>query len=117
MQTGQIGHISVQQLHHKVQAGEKVDILDVRTPEEHARGHVPGVRLLPVDDLTPEKVGARPADQPLYIICQSGHRSTLACRLLAKAGIHAVNVDGGTMAWAQAGFPMEQKGAALRITR
>ena len=90
-----IGRIGVRELHEKVRAGEVVDVLDVRTEEEYRRGHVPGVRLVPLDQLTAEKaVAGQKGEGPVYVICQSGHRSMMACKKLAGEGMKVVQVDG-----------------------
>ncbi len=53
----------------------------------------------------------------VYVICQAGHRSLMACEMLSKAGVNVVNVDGGTLAWEKAGLPIERDQKSLRITR
>lgn len=86
-----------------------VTLIDVRTPEEFAGGHVPGARSIPLDQL-----GARMdelkayKDQDLYLICERGGRSLAATQQLASAGFsRPINVEGGTSAWRQAGYPVE----------
>jgi rhodanese-related sulfurtransferase len=84
-------------------------VIDVRTPEEFASGHVPGAINVPVDTVDPADpvFASHPKDQPLYLVCRSGRRSGLAADELAAAGFHAVNVAGGTLAWVEAGHPVE----------
>ncbi|MFN0028927.1 MAG: rhodanese-like domain-containing protein [Acidimicrobiales bacterium] len=81
-----------------------VVVLDVREPDEFAEVHALGARLLPLSELT-ERVGEVPLDQPLLIICRSGARSARAAEWLNDRGAQATNVDGGTLAWVEAGLP------------
>lgn len=83
-------------------------VVDVRTPEEYAGGHVPGAVNLPLDALGArmDELGAH-RDGEVYLICQSGRRSARAAELLSAAGYTAVNVEGGTAAWRAAGHPVE----------
>ncbi len=81
-------------------------VLDVRESDEYAEGHVPGAQLLPLGVL-PVRVQDLPRDQPVFVICQSGGRSTQAAQLLDRAGIDVRNVAGGTSAWIRSGRPVE----------
>lgn len=85
------------------------DVLDVRTPEEFATGHVPGARNVPIEGLDPADPVLQSHDraQPLYVICASGNRSSKAADELASAGFVTVNVQGGTRAWTAKGLPVE----------
>ncbi len=71
-----------------------VTLLDVRTPQEYAGGHIEGFRLIPVDELR-ERLRELEAGKPVYVICQSGLRSYIACRILAGHGFEAYNFSGG----------------------
>lgn len=71
-----------------------VILLDVRTPEEYGRGHIPGARNIPLDDLRDRLKELDPA-KPVYVNCQSGLRSYLACRILAQRGFSCFNLAGG----------------------
>jgi len=85
-------------------------LIDVRTPEEFAAGHVPGAYNVPLDSLThlSEAVATRAPDQKLYVICAVGGRSAKATDRLVSAGIvDAVNVDGGTNGYAAMGLPLQ----------
>lgn len=81
-------------------------VLDVRESEEYASGHVPGAQLLPLGVL-PVRVQDLPRDEPVFVVCQSGGRSTQAAQLLDRAGIDVRNVAGGTSAWVNSGRPVE----------
>ena len=69
-------------------------LLDVRTPEEFAQGHVTGARNIPVDDLR-ERLGELPGGAKIYCYCQVGQRGYLATRILLQRGLDAVNLGGG----------------------
>ena len=71
-----------------------VTLLDVRTPREYAGGHIEGFRLIPVDELR-ERLEELEPGKPVYVICQSGLRSYIACRILAGYGFETHNFSGG----------------------
>ncbi|MFN9079149.1 MAG: rhodanese-like domain-containing protein, partial [Planctomyces sp.] len=84
------------------------DLIDVRSPDEFYELHAVGALMMPLDGLNPKAImesrGER-AGEPLYIICRSGNRSTIACGLIDKDGFsHVVCVDGGAPAWEAAGL-------------
>lgn len=102
--------ITPRQLYDRLQQGEKLHLLDVRTPAEHAEIHVPDVQLTPLDQLDATKVASLNGfakDQPLYIFCRTGNRAKQAAEKLEKSGYEqCCVVEGGTMAWAEAGLPV-----------
>ena len=69
-------------------------LIDVRDPEEVAKGSIPGSVNIPLGTLR-QRVGDVPKDQPIYITCQVGLRGYLAARILAAQGLTAMNLDGG----------------------
>ena len=71
-----------------------VTLLDVRTAEEFAAGHVEGCVNIPVDELR-NRLGEVPAGKPVYVICQSALRSYLACRVLSQHGFDCLHLAGG----------------------
>lgn len=73
---------------------EGVTLLDVRTEQEYKNGHVEGVQNIPVDALR-DRLGEIEHGKPVYVICQSGLRSYIACRILAGRGYEAYNFSGG----------------------
>lgn len=100
--------ITPSELHKLWQAGQAVELIDVRTPGEYAEVHIDGARLVPLDGLNPQEfLSGRASAAPLYVICRSGSRADKACQKLRAAGFHqVVNVQGGTLAWQQAGLPV-----------
>lgn len=88
-------------------------ILDVRTPEEYAEGHVPNAINVPHD-----QVEARLAELeahkngPVVLYCKSGRRAGLAAEALAKAGFtNLQHLTGDMQAWSAAGLPVEKAGS------
>lgn len=69
-------------------------LVDVRTPQEFALGHIPGAVNIPVDELR-ARLGEVPRDRPVAAYCQVGQRGYLATRVLRQAGADAANVAGG----------------------
>jgi rhodanese-related sulfurtransferase len=104
--------ITVHELQARSAAGEKLRLLDVRTPLEYARVHVPGTQLEPLESLETSRVAAQgplSPETPLYVLCQSGVRAKKAIGQLEAAGLgHCILVEGGTQAWVNAGFPVER---------
>lgn len=88
----------VKQFHHdEVEALPRdgsVTLLDTRTPMEYARGKADGFINIPVDDLR-ERLSEIPKDKPVYVMCQSGLRSYLSCRILTQNGYDCYNFSGG----------------------
>jgi rhodanese-related sulfurtransferase len=71
-----------------------VTLLDTRTVGEYSRGHIEGFRNIPVDELR-ERINEIERGKPVYVICQSGLRSYVACRILRGNGFEAYNFSGG----------------------
>lgn len=109
--------ISPQALDALVRSGAAIELLDVRTPAEFQEMHVAFARNVPLDRLDPKQHAARPGNAPLYVICRSGSRGKQACEKLAAAGIEVVNVEGGTLAWDQAGLPVVRGRKVMSLER
>ena len=71
-----------------------VTLLDTRTTGEFACGHIDGFVNVPVDELR-ERLDELDKGKPVYVICQSGLRSYIACRILAGNGFECYNFSGG----------------------
>lgn len=90
----------------RAKLGEGVPLVDVREDDEFAEARVPGARHIPLGQV-PERIGEVPADATVYVICARGGRSARAVEHYRAAGLDAVNVAGGTLAWIDAGLPTE----------
>ena len=90
--------ITPRELYRRMTEGLPVELLDVRTPAEYTTVHVSGSRLLPLDQLDAAAFlkNRGTSDAPLYIMCQSGIRSTKAIERFRRAGFEGcVAVEGG----------------------
>ena len=98
--------ISVEELKAKMDAGEKINLVDVREPHEHEAYNIGGILLplgkvqgLETDDIDHLK------NETVYVYCRSGNRSGQACLMLEPYGFKdIINVSGGMLAW-QEKFP------------
>ena len=71
-----------------------VTLLDTRTVGEYSRGHIPGFINIPLHELR-NRIAELPAGKPVYINCQSGLRSYVACRMVSQYGFDCYNFSGG----------------------
>src|SRR5437588_12979758 len=100
--------IDVNKLRQRLAAEPRPFLLDVRDPWEYRAGHVPGAQLIPLAELE-QRVNEVPRDRPVLAICHSGQRSLAAAGYLLRLGYTGVsNVDGGTAAWIERGYPIER---------
>lgn len=115
-----INTVTVQDL-AKRNEQDHVEVIDVRTPVEFREVHAKIARNVPLDSLDPKSVmQARngSADKTLYVICQSGNRSSKACQKFLDAGYtNVVSVEGGTKAWNEAGLPVVRGKKAISLER
>jgi rhodanese-related sulfurtransferase len=99
-------------------AGKPVELIDVRTPAEFREVHVPFARNVPLDRLSPPDLMRGRDAGPLYLICRSGGRGRQACERLLTAGYpDVVNVEGGTLAWAERGLPVVRGKKTISLER
>ncbi len=96
-------------LQSRLDGGEQIVVIDVREPEEFARGTIPGAYTIPRGVLEMQLDGRLPRDAAVVLYCGGGARSALACKSLAEMGYEKVeNLQGGWGAWTNAGLPVEQ---------
>ena len=82
-------------------------VIDVREPKEFRTGHLPGAVNIPMGQLA-ARMGEIDRNRPVYVVCASGNRSSAMTDVLTAAGFDAINVAGGTSAWARSGRPIEK---------
>ena len=86
-------------------------LIDVRSPEEHAQGFIPGTDFnIDFREIKTRhrELGAQLGDH-IVVYCQSGHRSNIAAETLADIGYsHVYNVNGSMNAWLEAGFSVDR---------
>lgn len=81
-------------------------LLDVRTPEEFASGHIPGAVNISLQTLE-SRLSELPTDQPIVIYCRSGNRSATAGQLLLRNGFTQLYDLGGIITWQAQGLPVQ----------
>ncbi|CAN5701900.1 hypothetical protein BH24ACI3_BH24ACI3_17330 [soil metagenome] len=103
-----VSQVSSADAAERIAAGD-VQFVDVRTPEEYSAGHAKGAINIPLGSLMDEykKISK---DKPVYLICESGRRSTEAGIFLQANGYTEVHsIIGGTPAWKADGRPMQDQ--------
>ena len=85
-----------------------IRLIDVRTPAEFAGGHARGATNVPARRIDAAALAG--SSGPVYLICRGGTRATEVCERLAAGTpvVRAVVVEGGTLAWAAAGLPVDR---------
>ena len=78
----------------KLKCDGSMTLIDVRTAEEFDRGHIKGFFNIPVDELR-EHIEEFDIKKPVYVVCQSGLRSYIACCILSQHGFECYNLSGG----------------------
>ena len=90
---------------------QEIILIDVRRPEEFSEGHIKNAKLLPVQELSEEKIdelGVK-KDDDILLYCRSGGRSGHALHMLQAAGYkHVRHLDGGILAWQEKNLPLEK---------
>lgn len=99
----------------------RIDLIDVRTPVEYRALHVEFARNVPLHQLDAAKLMQTrqgSANDPVYVLCQSGSRGEQACAMLSQAGFSKVcNIAGGTLACVAAGLPVVRGKKAVSLER
>ena len=79
---------------------EEVQLVDVRTAEEFAEGHIPGAMNMDVNGVAFEaQIATLDTERPVALYCRSGRRSKVAAEKVVKAGFEVVELDGGILSW------------------
>ena len=104
--------LDIAALKQRLDAGEEVLVLDVRTPGEFSGelGHIAGARNIPLDAVSErsEELAAW-RERPVLLVCRTDKRSAKAARILAQQGLTDLQVvAGGMEAWNAAGLPTER---------
>ena len=99
-----VGQLTV---HEVKRAGKRLQLLDVRSPEEWTSGHIPHARHVFLGELA-ERLGKLDRTKPTAVYCDTGYRASLATSMLQQARFSCVhNIPGSWQAWKAAGFPVE----------
>lgn len=101
--------ISPKEAYALIKSGEKVAILDVRTPDEFTQEHIEGATLIPLQTLNNNlALIAQVKNQKIIVYCHSGNRSVSASRILVKNGFTPLNLKGGISGWKADGLAVVQ---------
>ena len=93
--------IDVEALNEKIKAGETLNLVDVREPDEHSEFNIGGI-LLPLGDIRVGDIESieHLKEQEVFLYCRSGNRSGQAAMVLETLGLtNVVNVTGGMLSW------------------
>lgn len=92
----------------KYLSNNNVQLVDVRTPEEFAEGHIAGSRNINVfyKDFIDEAEKTLDKSKPVAVYCRSGKRSADAAQKLAENGFTVTNLEGGILAWKEKSQPV-----------
>ena len=88
---------------------DDVQVVDVRWPNEWAAGHIEGSLHLPQDTLD-DHLHELDRHRPVVAVCRTGHRSGMAAEWLCADGFEAENLEGGLLAWVEAGLALTADG-------
>ena len=99
--------ITPEQARELIESGQ-VSVVDVREDWEYANGHIPGAKLVPLKRIISNAQQHVEGDNIVFV-CEVGQRSAVAAELAAAHGKQRLyNLEGGTSAWRQLGYPIEQ---------
>ena len=86
-------------------ATQSVDLIDVRNPDEWETGHIPGARLVPLDQFRADPDAVLARGTTIVFVCAKGVRSMQAAKLAERFGYDGLyNLEGGTKEWARVGL-------------
>lgn len=87
-----------------------VQLVDVRTPEEFAEGHIAGARNINVlgSDFIEDALNSLDKSKPVAVYCRSGKRSADAAMKLSENGYNVTNLEGGILAWKHDNQPISK---------
>lgn len=90
--------MTTDELQERVEAGEELNIIDVREDDEVAAGMIPGAKHIPLGQVE-ERVSELDSSKEYHMVCRGGRRSAVAGEILESNGIKAVNIEGGMTEW------------------
>ena len=105
-----VPEIDAEDLHERIERGDKLVILDTRTPEEFQRFCIPGGRSMPGGELAlriTDVMNEIDDDTTVILNCAGRTRSITGTRVLQRMGIEALGLKNGTSGWLLAGFELE----------
>jgi hydroxyacylglutathione hydrolase len=94
-------------VHEVKQRCDKLQIVDVRSPDEWKEGHIPKAKHMFLPELE-KRSKELSKDRPVVVYCDSGYRASLGTSLLEQDGFEVHNVPGSWQAWQNAKYPVEK---------
>lgn len=98
--------LHVTQLQQEMRGANRT-ALDVRSPQEWKKGHVPGAHHIFLPDL-PQRLATLDRSKPLAVYCGTGYRASIGASILQANGFDVANVPGSWRAWTACGLPVEK---------
>ena len=93
-------------------ANDEITLVDVRATSEWDEGHIPGAQHVMLGYL-PKRAREIPNDKPVVVHCRTSNRSAIGASVLQAEGVtNVLKMEGGYVAWAAAGLPIEHNGKA-----
>jgi len=92
-------NLSMDKAQMELDSDKSINLIDVRTPEEYRKGHIPGSRNIPLDRIGEIERAVPDRDAKLFVYCLSGSRSASACAYLVRMGYTNVVNIGGIAHW------------------
>lgn len=87
-------------------------VIDIRTDEEWESGRIPGARHIKLADL-PSSYESLDQSKPVVVYCRAGNRSGPAADAFAASGWEASSIEGGLVAWSEAGYDLDPEGGSV----
>ena len=104
-----VKEIDSRNLQARMEAGEDLHLLDIRSESEVMHGILPSAQHLPMH-LIPLRIREFPTDKEVVLYCRSGARSYHACAYLMQQGYtNVINLRGGIIDWARSGYEVESR--------
>lgn len=112
-----VKEVEAQELKTRIDAGEDILLLDIRSDAEVTQGVLPDSQHMAMH-LIPLRMHDLPKDKDVVLYCRSGARSFHACNFLSQQGIdNVVNLRGGIISWARQGYevvaPQQQRAGMM----
>ena len=106
---GHVPEISAGELHDRLAHGANIQLLDVRTRQEFAHGHIAGAANVPIQSFRAQVSHLDlDASKPVVAICKTAHRSPAATRVLRAQGFEAVQLAKGMDEWRRQKLPVQK---------
>lgn len=103
--------IDAGELKRRLESGERMQLIDVRSPREYSEAHLPGAVNMPIEEVD-ARLDDMHSQDPVVLVCQSGNRACMAHSALKQHRDDLIVLEGGTTGWQKAGFDVIRATAA-----